>query len=1204
VTLGGRVSGGDTLPASIIGESSGLIGSTVSRYKVLERLGGGGAGVVYKARDLTLERFVALKFLSSYRSGSEADKRRFLREARAASSLDHPNICTVYEIDETGEGRLFIAMAFCEGETLKHRLERGPLPVAEAANLAAQIAAGLAAAHEKGIVHRDVKPANVIVAPDGRVKIVDFGIAQSGDESRLTRAGTAVGTVGYMSPEQLRGEAIDRRTDVWSMGVVLYEMVTGFVPFPGEDDQGRIRAILMEEPEPALSLRPGLPAELGWILERALAKLPGDRYQSMAEMREDLLDLAAAGGPSRISDILERTQVEIPTQPLGPRGVRGEDTGTSLAGRILGHYRVVERIGGGGMGVIYKAEDLRLSRTVALKFLPPELTRDPEAKVRFLQEARAASALDHPNICTIHEVGETDDGRLYLVMPLYDGETLRQRIERGSLSIDEATDVAQQIARGLSKAHARGIAHRDIKPANLMITSDGVVKILDFGLAKLAGAVAITRTGSSVGTPAYMSPEQARGEDVDHRTDLWSLGVVLYEMLAGRRPFRGEHEQAVLYSIFNETPKPLSEVRPDAPPELARIVGGLLAKDPGDRYPTVNGPLGDLRALRGEPMTATVRTDTVGTAPPSRALPSWTWITLAAAVLALVGTVGYLLVRGGPEAGAALVESFARLTDQEGSETFPGLSPDGGELVYVRASSPGNLDVYSQRVGGSNPRNLTGDSPLADTQPAFSPDGQQIAFRSEREGGGLFLMGATGESVRRLTEVGFNPAWSPDGQEIAFATEGVSGPLERRLDNSELWTVSVATFEKRRLYKGDAVQPSWSPGGHRIAFWGLPEGSTERVVWTIPASGGEPVRVTRGGDHVDWNPVWSPDGRHLYFVSDRSGTMNVWRVPVDEKSGRVLGEPQPVTSSPFPLGLLSVSQDGRKIAYGTNESKSNLERIAFDPSRGEVVGDPIPVTQGSRAVRSAASSPDGQWIAFDTSFPQEDLFLVRPDGTGQRQLTNDAARDRVPRWSPDGSRILFYSDRGGAYGAWTIRPDGSGLELLSHGSVASLYSPLWSPDGKRLAGSLEIRGGVLVDLALPAGQRLRPLPRPAPNEGFAPTSWSEDGRTLAGTLERADRSSVPGVVLHSLASGTYERLTDTGTTPRWLNGGRGLVFLDGGKVFFYDLAERRARLLLEAPPSSMFKAVNVSPDGRSLDAVRLSDEGDVWLLTLGEARER
>src|SRR4029453_16133404 len=208
--------------------------------------------------------------------------------------------------------------------------------------------------------------------------------------------------------------------------------------------------------------------------------------------------------------------------------------------------------------------------------------------------ARTASALDHPNICTVYDVGETESHQLYLAMPCYDGETLRRKVERGPLPPNEAIDYALQASKGLAKAPRQGIVHRDVKPANLMVTGDGVVKILDFGLAKLAGTAAITRTGSSVGTPAYMSPEQSRGEEVDHRTDLWSLGVVLYEMIAGRRPFRGEHEQAVLYSLLHEDPKPLSQMRPEAPPELERIVEGLLAKDPARRYPSVDGPLGDL----------------------------------------------------------------------------------------------------------------------------------------------------------------------------------------------------------------------------------------------------------------------------------------------------------------------------------------------------------------------------------------------------------------------------------------------------------------------------------------------------------------------------------------------------------------------------------------------------------------------------------
>src|SRR5829696_6036274 len=462
-------------------------------------------GVVYKARDLKLDRLVALKFLASQRGAPEEQKRRFLREARAASQLDHPNICTIHEIDETEDGALFIVMTLYEGETLRDRLDRGPLPLDEAVDIACQVAAGLARAHERGIVHRDVKPANLALAPGGQVKILDFGIAKLADQSRLTRAGTALGTAAYMSPEQFHGEPPDARTDVWSLGVVLYEMVTGRLPFEDLSDREMVRAILEKRQKPMAFERPGVPDGLERIVARALAKRPADRYAGMEEMRADLRVLAEPAA-TRAEDDTDRT-LDFPVSAGLPVRTDTGDLGEGLLGRTVGPYRILELLGG-GMGVVYKAEDTRLSRIVALKFLPPELTRDPEAKERFMQEARTASSLDHPNLCTILEVGETPGGRLYLAMPCYDGETLRRKIERGPLPVGEAAEIAEQVARGLAKAHRSGIVHRDIKPANLVVTGDGVVKILDFGLAKLAGA-ALTRTGSSMGTPAYMSPEQA-----------------------------------------------------------------------------------------------------------------------------------------------------------------------------------------------------------------------------------------------------------------------------------------------------------------------------------------------------------------------------------------------------------------------------------------------------------------------------------------------------------------------------------------------------------------------------------------------------------------------------------------------------------------------------------------------------------------------
>jgi serine/threonine protein kinase len=269
-----------------------------------------------------------------------------------------------------------------------------------------------------------------------------------------------------------------------------------------------------------------------------------------------------------------------------------------MIGNTISHYKILERLGAGGMGVVYKAEDTKLGRTVALKFLPSDLTRDSEAKKRFIQEARAASALDHPNICTVHEIDETAEGQLFIAMTCYEGESLKAKIERGPLKLDEALDIAVQIAQGLAKAHEQKIIHRDIKPANILITKDGLVKIVDFGLAKLAGRTKLTRTGATPGTASYMSPEQLRGGEADHRSDIWALGVVLYEMTTGETPFKGDYEQAVSYSIVNEPSKPIRNLRPEVPAEMERLIEKTLAKDPNERYQKTTELLGALQALK------------------------------------------------------------------------------------------------------------------------------------------------------------------------------------------------------------------------------------------------------------------------------------------------------------------------------------------------------------------------------------------------------------------------------------------------------------------------------------------------------------------------------------------------------------------------------------------------------------------------------
>jgi serine/threonine protein kinase/Tfp pilus assembly protein PilF len=271
-----------------------------------------------------------------------------------------------------------------------------------------------------------------------------------------------------------------------------------------------------------------------------------------------------------------------------------------MIGKTISHYKITEELGRGGMGIVYKAEDTKLKRTVALKFLPPELTRDPEAKTRFIHEAQAASALQHNNICTIHDIDETEDGRLFIVMDCYEGEPLKEKIARGPMKLEEAVDIAVQVAGGLAKAHEKGIVHRDIKPANIFITTDGMVKILDFGLAKLAGQTKLTKTGSTMGTIAYMSPEQARGEEIDQRTDIWSLGVVMYETLTGKLPFPGDYEQAIVYSILNKEPDPITNVQAEIPVELERILEKALVKATEKRYQRADEIAAELQSLREE----------------------------------------------------------------------------------------------------------------------------------------------------------------------------------------------------------------------------------------------------------------------------------------------------------------------------------------------------------------------------------------------------------------------------------------------------------------------------------------------------------------------------------------------------------------------------------------------------------------------------
>jgi len=348
--------------------------------------------------------------------------------------------------------------------------------------------------------------------------------------------------------------------------------------------------------------------------------------------------------------------------------------------------------------------------------------------------------------------------------------------------------------------------------------------------------------------------------------------------------------------------------------------------------------------------------------------------------------------------------TFSQLTNELGEQLFPSLSPDGKSFAYISRDG-GDWDIFLRRVNGKNAINLTRDSNADDTQPAFSPDGEWIAFRSERDGGGIFVMGATGESVKRITNFGYNPSWSPDGREIAIAEEPVADDPNARSGLSALWAVAVSTGKSRRISEGDAVQPAWSPHGDRIAFWATKQG--QRDIWTIRSDGTYPVAITNDAS-LDWSTAWSPDGRYIYFSSDRAGNPNLWRVEVDERSGQTRSSPEPVMTGG---GLAErhharFAADGQHIVYVEEVSGANIQRVVFDPLEARLVGNPTRITDVSRTICSLDLSPDGRWIAYHSCGNQEDIFVIRPDGT-ETQITNDSYKDRIPRGSPDGQRLAF-----------------------------------------------------------------------------------------------------------------------------------------------------------------------------------------------------
>ncbi|MCH7547975.1 MAG: serine/threonine-protein kinase [Candidatus Krumholzibacteriota bacterium] len=812
-----------------------------------------------------------------------------------------------------------------------------------------------------------------------------------------------------------------------------------------------------------------------------------------------------------------------------------------MVGRTLAHYELLEKIGSGGMGDVYRAHDSRLSRDVALKILPESMASDPERRRRFETEAKAVAALKHPNIVTIHSVDESD-GIHFITMELVEGKTLSQVIPPNGLTVEEFFNLSVPLADAVSAAHQKGITHRDLKPANIMIDNQGSVKVLDFGLAKRAdqtpsleeartvGPDAVTQEGMVLGTVAYMSPEQAEGKPVDSRSDVFSLGIILYEMATGERPFKGYTNISTISSILRDDPVSVTDLNKSLPRHAGRIVKRCMAKAPDRRYQSVLDLRNDLEELQEEIASGeTAIPEGIGAPPARSGRPAWLIPAIVASVAVLLLAFTLFKLRGGdtvftPAAQAELVQ-----ITRDGKSDEAAISPDGRYVVY-RIQEAGNTSLFVRQVTTGSTIEIVPASERSIIDPAVSPDGDFVYYIGSdkgQQGGTLYRVPILGGTSRKvMDDVNQRISFSPDGQEFVFLRAkgtttvlmiaGVGGDNERVL--------SSRAFPEP--YSND---PVWSPDGKNIAVasQNLSSGIVANV-FVVSVEGGDAKPVASRTFFAIGEVAWLPDGSGIVF--DASETIFSSQIYEVSFPG---GDVRKVTNDLSSYHGVGLTADGNTLVTQQLENTFNVWTVGTSDGSVRQLTEGTGVFQGF----GVAFTLDGRIVYSSNAGGDSDLWIMDGDGKNAMQLTTGDAVDATPAVSHDGRHIIWATTRAGGLNLWKMNLDGTGQKQLTSGSFE--WNPQCSADGKWIVfvGAGDGPGSRLFRMPLAGGERELIIEIPATDPAISP-----DGkRVVFNGFDQEQGRWLMHVA--DLETGEVEQTIDTRfIDPLWSADGEGIVF--------------------------------------------------------------